>query len=382
MTAASIAFRLHSQHSQQLRFASSWWPFGSDSSSSTNQAEGSSSSDSDLSGEDGSSSAAFASDAVQSSSSSGVGDLVDADMIAEVAALAETDALAAAAEISWYNTAAVEQLLAYAHHSQGLAWWEAIAAVTVVFRILTLPVTVKTMRESAKLAACKPELERLNAEMSDKKMRGTFSAEDHRQRMTDVWKRHDASPARPMLGSLVNAVVFISFYRAITNLAEVKVPSMMAGGTAWFPDLCAADPTYALPVLCGLSLLATAELGAADGMEGMDEATRRRMRLFMRAFAVAIPVFAHSFPTGVFVYWITSNMYSLVQMRVLRIQDVRRILKLPQRGAAAGVGSVSLESVRAAPMEGVVGAGEARDAILGGKPVKTFKRRAKQAKKQ
>jgi YidC/Oxa1 family membrane protein insertase len=49
---------------------------------------------------------------------------------------------------------------------------------------------------------------------------------------------------------------------------RLQLPSLAEGGTLWFTDLTVADPTYALPILAGVSFLATIELGAADGMQG------------------------------------------------------------------------------------------------------------------
>jgi hypothetical protein len=39
-----------------------------------------------------------------------------------------------------------------------------------------------------------------------------------------------------------------------------KVPSLKGGGLSWFTDLTTPDPYYILPVLTGLSFLATVEV--------------------------------------------------------------------------------------------------------------------------
>lgn len=40
----------------------------------------------------------------------------------------------------------------------------------------------------------------------------------------------------------------------------IKVPSFKEGGAFWFTDLTTPDPFYALPILTGLSFLATVEV--------------------------------------------------------------------------------------------------------------------------
>lgn len=39
-----------------------------------------------------------------------------------------------------------------------------------------------------------------------------------------------------------------------------KVPSFKVGGAYWFTDLTTPDPSYALPILTGLTFLATVEV--------------------------------------------------------------------------------------------------------------------------
>ena len=90
---------------------------------------------------------------------------------------------------------------------------------------------------------------------------------------------------------------------APTPPPPTQIPSLTEGGTLWFTDLTIADPTYALPALAGLSFLATIELGAADGMEGQPEATRKRMKAVMRVVALAVPFLSTTLPASVFMYW-------------------------------------------------------------------------------
>ena len=71
---------------------------------------------------------------------------------------------------------------------------------------------------------------------------------------------------------------------------------MVAGGALWFPDLTAADPTYALPVLCSLSFLATVETGAADGMQGQPPEMIHRMKTLFRVLSVAMVPLTASMP--------------------------------------------------------------------------------------
>jgi YidC/Oxa1 family membrane protein insertase len=49
--------------------------------------------------------------------------------------------------------------------------------------------------------------------------------------------------------------IFISFFLAVRNLAQLPVPGFSTGGIGWFTDLTMADPFYILPICSSLGML-------------------------------------------------------------------------------------------------------------------------------
>jgi YidC/Oxa1 family membrane protein insertase len=78
----------------------------------------------------------------------------------------------------------------------------------------------------------------------------------------------------------------------------------------WFTDLSAADPWFALPVLSSLAFLATTEI---TGAEMAANPSASNIKWSMRALAVALVPLSYSLPSGVFIYWLTSNIFSVAQ---------------------------------------------------------------------
>lgn len=111
-------------------------------------------------------------------------------------------------------------------------------------------------------------------------------------------------------------------------MANLPVPSLQTGGLWWFQDLTVSDPTYVLPLVVTATMWGVLELGAETGVQSSD---LRWMRNVMRLMPLAVlPITVH-FPTAVFMYWLSSNVFSLVQVGCLRIPAVRTVLKIPQR---------------------------------------------------
>ncbi|KAG0231263.1 Mitochondrial inner membrane protein oxa1l [Actinomortierella wolfii] len=221
----------------------------------------------------------------------------------------------------------LETILEAVHVSTALPWWATIAATTVMIRTALLPFMVKIQGNTARLHNVKPELDRLTENMrlakesNDNQALARFSAETQ-----ELFKKHDCNPIKSLALPLIQAPVMISFYLALRDMAALPVPQFQDGGLFWFKDLTVADPTYILPVASSLGFLAIMELGGEAGGVSQPKAVKNVMR-FM---AVAMVPLTMNFSSAIFVYWLTSNVFTAGQMMFFRNQAVRRYFNIPQ----------------------------------------------------
>lgn len=257
--------------------------------------------------------------------------------VPEVASGETADVVQAAAEQSFAElglgsytpVGLIQNLLESMHVNLGLPWWGAIAACTVLARCLVFPLIVKGQREAAKIHNHMPEIQKFSTRIREAKLAGDH-AEFYKasSEMTLYQKKHDVKFFRPLILPLTQAPIFISFFIALREMANLPVPSLQTGGLLWFQDLTLSDPTYILPLVVTATMWGVLELGAETGVQSSD---LQLMRNVLRVMPLAVlPITIH-FPTAVFMYWLSSNMFSLVQVACLRIPAVRTILKIPQR---------------------------------------------------
>jgi YidC/Oxa1 family membrane protein insertase len=305
------------------------------------------------------------------------------DAIAAASA-AEAATLAAAKEGTWIFNSGFQTMLEAVHASTHLPWWAAIAATTVGARTLMLPVVGRQMRNTAAMSAARPEMMALQEWFKAKQLEGGDMgrlAQEYQTRLAAVWAKHDCHPLKSLAPLLLQAPLFIGFFSALRSMAAAGVPSLTHGGALWFPDLTLADASYGLPLASAAIFLLTVELGAADGMQGQDPRVLGRMKMFMRVLAAAMVPLTASMPAGVFVYWATSNAYSLLQALAFKTGPVRSLFGLQPLQRAAGVATAA-----AAPVGSTVAAAftpAAAAAAVVGKPVTTYATRpVKKAKKK
>nr|XP_040035893.1 mitochondrial inner membrane protein OXA1L [Gasterosteus aculeatus aculeatus] len=223
----------------------------------------------------------------------------------------------------------IQNLLEFMHVDLGLPWWGAIVVGTVLARMAVFPVIVKGQREAAKLNNVMPEMSKLTTRMNEAKQSGNkFEFAKAYSELNLFQKKHDVNPLRGFLIPVVQAPVFISFFIALRKMAYLPVPSLQTGGLLWFTDLTAADPFYILPLAVTGTMFFILELGAESGI---DNPNLRAMKTVFRIMPLIILPLTINFPTAVFTYWLTSNVFSLGQVALLRHPLVRNKLKIPER---------------------------------------------------
>ncbi|XP_064416439.1 mitochondrial inner membrane protein OXA1L [Latimeria chalumnae] len=223
----------------------------------------------------------------------------------------------------------VQNILECIHMDLGLPWWGAIVVGTVLARCLVFPVIVKGQREAAKLNNHLPQITKLTNSMNEAKTSGNkFEFSKAYSELMMYQKKHDVNPIRGFLVPLVQAPIFISFFIALRKMAYLPVPSMQTGGIWWFTDLTAADPFYILPLAVTATMVAILELGAESGV---DNPNLRAMKTVFRVMPFIILPLTINFPTAIFTYWLTSNLFSLAQVGFLRLPIVRKKLSIPER---------------------------------------------------
>ncbi|KAE8683848.1 hypothetical protein F3Y22_tig00111166pilonHSYRG00161 [Hibiscus syriacus] len=108
----------------------------------------------------------------------------------------------------------------------------------------------------------------------------------------------------------------------ISTMAE-KMPSFKYGGAYWFTDLSTPDSLY-LTGFDSTDFLLTVECNMQEGMEGNPAAKTRKC---------------------IFVYWITSNLFSLTYGLVLKAPGVKKALGVPEIPKEAAITNSGLPSI-------------------------------------
>lgn len=270
--------------------------------------------------------------------------LVHAESALSSAVHHESEAISHAAELASSDMKALglggyspsgllQQLLDGVQYYTNLPWWATIVLVTCGIRFAVAPLIVYVQGNSIRLSNIQPQMQDMIKDLEYAKATGNQQEmQNSALKVRKLLADNNCSPFKSLLLPVVQMPVFLSFYFALSGLANAPLPALTTGGGSWFPDLTAPDPYYILPAVSTIMTLIVLETGAETGTTSMNNSPQARLvKNILRGVTVIAAWFISSFPSALLVYWSTTNTFSLFQLLALRTRFFKRLLRLPEK---------------------------------------------------
>ena len=214
-----------------------------------------------------------------------------------------------------------EGILIFFHDSIGLSWGLAIVALTVLVRAILLPVTYKSSKSMIRLQQLAPEMKALQTKYKQDPQR-------LQQETMKFYRENQVNPFASCLPMIAQLPVFLGLYYMLrTDLRHDICPQINPAGTPnpqpcgetaessflFIPDLtdkATGGVLVALIILyVGSQLVSTLLMSATAD---------RNQRMIFLALPFLFVAFIWQFPAGLLVYWITTNLWTIVQQSIIK----------------------------------------------------------------
>ena len=178
-------------------------------------------------------------------------------------------------------------------------WGVSIILLTVLVKLITLPLTLKQMASMKRMKEIQPEMAKIKEKYADDRAKQT-------QEMQALFARSGVNPLAGCLPMLVQLPIWFALYSMLSAAVElVHVPFL------WLPDLTQQDPFYVLPLALGGLMILQNRMMPTSNMG--DETQAKMMRWFM---PIMFTVFMLFLPSGLGVYIFANILLSLVQTAI------------------------------------------------------------------
>ncbi|MCP4750987.1 MAG: membrane protein insertase YidC [Proteobacteria bacterium] len=209
-------------------------------------------------------------------------------------------------DLGWFDFLA-HPLLAVLRWLQSYVvnWGVAIILLTVIVRTGMFPLAYKGMTSMRKMQQLNPKIAVIREKYKNNKERMN-------KEVMQFYSQHKINPMGGCLPMVLQIPIFIALYQALLPAIELRHNPFIF----WISDLSAPDFTLILPILMGVSMFVQTSLSPNPAMD----ATQAKI---MKWMPVMMVMFFLTMPSGLVLYWVVSNMISVVQQLFFnRVQPI------------------------------------------------------------
>ncbi|MFY1026724.1 membrane protein insertase YidC [Actinobacillus seminis] len=178
-------------------------------------------------------------------------------------------------------------------------WGLAIIGVTLVVKAILYPLTKAQYTSMAKMRMLQPKMQEMRERFGDDRQRMS-------QEMMKLYKEEKVNPLGGCLPILLQMPIFIALYWTFMEAVELRHAPFFG----WIQDLSAQDPYYILPILMGGSMFLLQKMSPTPVTDPMQQKVMNFMPLIFMVFFLW-------FPAGLVLYWLVSNLITIVQQQLI-----------------------------------------------------------------
>ena len=178
-------------------------------------------------------------------------------------------------------------------------WGLAIIMLTFIVRGAMYPLTKAQYTSMAKMRMLQPKLQEMKERIGDDRQRMS-------QEMMALYKREKVNPLGGCLPLVLQMPIFIALYWALMESVELRHAPGLGGIQYW----SAPDPFSVLPLLMGASMFLIQKMSPTTVTDPMQQ----KIMTFM---PVVFTFFFLFFPSGLVLYWLVSNVVTLLQQTLI-----------------------------------------------------------------
>jgi YidC/Oxa1 family membrane protein insertase len=216
-------------------------------------------------------------------------------------------------------------VLQFFHDNVGLSWGMSIIALTIVTRALLIPLTYKSLKGMRALQALQPQLKEIKEKYKNDQKR-------MQQEMMRFYQENKVNPFASCIPLLAQLPVFITLFYVLKNELpeDIGCTAGECGGEASFLFIHDLTAKAHGPELIALLVLYVGTQLISGLVMSVTADKNQRVMMFVLPF-IFVP-FVISFPAGLVLYWITTNIWTIGQQ-----YTIQRLIPAPHVATPAEV---------------------------------------------
>jgi YidC/Oxa1 family membrane protein insertase len=179
-------------------------------------------------------------------------------------------------------------------HNYGIA----IIILTMVVKLITLPLTLKSMISMRAMSKLQPEMAAIREKYKEEPQKINAAT-------MELYRAHKINPLSGCLPIALQIPIFFALYKSLLVSIQLKGAPFFG----WIQDLSMHDPYYITPILMGGTMFLQQKMTPTTA-----DPTQQKIFLIM---PVVFTFLFLKFQSGLVVYWLTNNVLSIAQQYII-----------------------------------------------------------------
>ena len=191
---------------------------------------------------------------------------------------------------------------------------------SLIIRLIAYPVTRKTAMQSEYMKKAQPEMEKIEKKYANKDQNDKEIMLQKSQEMMMVYKKYNVKPIGGCLLAFLQLPLFIAFLEAINRVPAIFEEKFLTLHLGTTPSIGIQNGNY-LYIIVILMVASTTFFSFRATMK--DQATtstdmEKQQKMMMNMFTIMIIVMSVFMTTALDIYWITTNLFTIVQNLIVK----------------------------------------------------------------
>jgi len=204
---------------------------------------------------------------------------------------------------------AARHALNWIHYNVGLPWAWSIVALTVIVRMILVPLTIKQIHSMQNLQRYAPQMKEIQ-----KKYKGDKQKQN--EELMKFYRENNINPAASCLPMLVQLPVFIALYYSLRHFS--KEPASLHPGSLSFLHFIPSIADHTTSHWGGFILLVVYVASQMASTLYMSATVDKMQRYLFMAMPLIFVFVIARFPAGLVLYWVTTNLWTVGQGLITR----------------------------------------------------------------
>ena len=186
----------------------------------------------------------------------------------------------------------------------------AIIVTTLLIKLILMPFTIKSLKQSESIQKAKPKLDRIEKKYAGKTDQQSMMMKSNE--MMAVYKEFKINPVSGCLLGFIQIPLFFAFYEALYRLPilfENKFLGLHMGMTPLAGAESGAWYYLVLPIIVGVVTYFSFKMNRKT----MPDDQMKQMNLMFNIMIVMIFITSFSMSTAIIIYWVTNSLFTIIQ---------------------------------------------------------------------